>query len=87
MSHNEITLSNFIGDFVFSHLENVSMSYSHIDLAYALPSISLCCANGVMIKIGHVTDDVLHYRAHTLFAWYLVRVGMNEWITFHNSMA
>ena len=58
-----------------SHLEDVSMTCLHIYLAYALPSIYLCCANGVMIKIGHVTDDVLHYHAHTLFAWSLMRVG------------
>ena len=28
-----------------------------------------------LIKIGHVMDDVLHYHAHTLFAWSLMRVG------------
>ena len=27
--------------------------------------IYLCCANGVVNKNGHVTDDVLHYHAHT----------------------
>ena len=53
------------------------MSCLHIDLAFALPPIYLCCANGVMIKIGHVMDDVLHYHAHTLFAWSLMRVGKN----------
>ena len=64
-----IALSNFLGDLVFSHLEDVRMSCLHIDLEFALLSISLCCANGAMIKIGHVTDDVLHYHAHTLSAW------------------
>ena len=32
-----IALSNFLGDFVFSHLEDVSTSCLHIDLAFALP--------------------------------------------------
>ena len=47
----------------------------------------MCCANGVMIKIGHVMDDVVHNHAHTLFTWSLMRVGINDCITFHNSMA
>ena len=34
-----LVVSNFLGDFVFSHLEDVSMTCLHIDLAYAFPSI------------------------------------------------
>ena len=72
-----IALSNFLGYFVFSHLEDVSMSCLHFDLAFAMFSIYLCCANGVILKIGHVMDDVLNYHAHTLFAWSLIHVGNN----------
>ena len=63
-----MVVSNFLGVFVFSHLEDVWMSSLHIDLAFEMLSIYLSCDNGVMIKIGHVMDDVLHYHAHTLFA-------------------
>ena len=62
MFQNEIVpiaLSNVLGDFVFPHFEDVSLSCLHIDLAFALPSIYLCCANRVMNKIGHVLNDVL----------------------------
>ena len=80
MVHNEMGIfafSTFLGDFVFPHLEDVRPSCLHNDLAFVFHSIYLCCANGVMIKIGHVTDDVLHYHAHTLSAWSLVRIGNN----------
>ena len=38
--------------------------------------IFLCCANGAMIKNGHVIIDMILFLAHTWFAWSLVFVGM-----------
>ena len=49
----------------------------HIDLAFVLHAICLCCANGVINKFGHIVNDVLLYHTHTCFAWSLVRVGPN----------
>ena len=63
------------GVFVFPHLEDVQMEFFHIDLAYALPLIYLCCANGVVNKEGHVIDDVLRYHAQKYFAWSLLCEG------------
>ena len=57
---NEIAIlafSNFLGDFVFPHFEDVGTSCLHIDLAFVFHSIYLCCANGVMNKFGHVIND------------------------------
>ena len=59
-----IAFSNLHGVFVFSHLEDVETTCLHIDLAFALSLIYLCCANGVVNKNGHVMDDVLLYHAH-----------------------
>jgi hypothetical protein len=76
MVHNEIApldFSNFLGNFVFPHFEDVPMFCLHIDHAYALLLIYLCCANRVMERNGHVIHDMLLYHAQTRFAWSLVR--------------
>ena len=83
MFHNElvpIDLSHFLGVFVFPHLEDVENKCLHIDLAYALQLIYLCCANGVVNKEGHVIDDVLRYHAHThiLLGLCCVKVQMDK---------
>ena len=70
-----IVFSYFHGVFVFPHLEDAQPNCLHIDLAYALLLIYLCCANGVVNKNGHVIDDVLLYHAHTYFAWSLLCEG------------
>src|SRR5664279_61982 len=94
MVRNEIALvgfSPFLGDFVFPHFEDVSMNCLHIDLAYALYSLYLCCANGVMKKNGHVIDDMILYHAHTWFAWslvckYYLWMRWHEWLQPHFTM-
>ena len=77
-----MTFSILLGDFVFPTFEDVSKSCLPNDLAFRLRSIHVCCANGAMIKLGHVINDVLLYHAHTLMC-----VGTNEWIATHNFMA
>jgi hypothetical protein len=59
--------SYFQGLFEFPQLEDVPTYSLHIDLAYALYLIYLCCANGVVSKNGHVMDDMLlyHGQMHT----------------------
>ena len=85
MVPNEIALidfSNFLGNFVFPHFEDVSLNCLHFDLALASFVIYLCCANGVMNKLGHVIDDMLLYLAHTWFAWSLM-CRSYLWMSLH----
>ena len=77
-----IAFSTFLGVFVFPHFNDVQMTLLHLDLAYALLFIYLCCANGAMNKIGHVSHDVFHFHAHTKFAWSLVYRSYN-WKRWH----
>jgi hypothetical protein len=70
-----MVFSNFDGVFVFPHLEDVETIFLHIDIAYAFCLLYLCCANCVVIKNGHVLNDMLQYHAHTYFAWSLLCVG------------
>jgi hypothetical protein len=87
--------SHFLGVFEFPHLEDVPTNCMHIDLAYALYLIYLCCANGVVNKNGHVMDDMLLYHAQKYFAWSLVyegtnaylRMSLHEWLKPHTSNA
>lgn len=82
MFHNElvpIDLSHFLGVFVFSHLDDVENNCLHIDLAYALFLIYLCCANGVVNKNGHVNLDMILYHAQKYFAWSLLCEGTNAY--------
>ena len=74
-------------DLVFSHREDVSRKYLHTEITFAWPPMLVCLANGAMINLGHVINDLLLYHAHTCFAWSLLCVGINEWITTHNFMA
>ena len=74
-------LDNFVFShfrvFVFPHLEDVENYCLDIDLAYALFSKYLCCANGVVNKNGHVTLDMLLYHAQKYLAWSLLCEGTN----------
>ena len=84
-------LSNLLGDFVFSHFGDVPTNCLHIDLAYELYCLYLCCANGAMNKIGHVSHDMIHFQAHTKFAWSLAYryynwKGWHEWLLPQNAM-
>ena len=63
-----IVFSNSHGVFVFPHLEDVQTNCLHIDLAYALYLIYVCCANGVMNKNGHVMNDMRLYHTQKYFA-------------------
>ena len=72
-----IVFAKFHGVFVFPHLEDVQTNCLHIDLAYALYSIYLCYANGVVNKNGHVIHDVLLDHAQTNFAWSMSCEGAN----------
>ena len=78
-------LDNFafshFGVFVFPHLKDVEKNCLHIDLAYALFLIYLCCANGVVNKNGHVTIDMLLYHAQKYFAWSLLCEGTNAYVS------
>ena len=76
-----IDLSHFLGVFVFPHLEDVENNCLHIDLAYALFLIYLCCANGVVNKNGHVTHDMRLYHAQKYFAWSLLCEGTNAYMS------
>ena len=81
-------LSNFLGDFVFSQFGDVPMIGLHIDHAYELYYLYLCCANGVMNKNGHVMNDMVLYHAHTFFAWsllcrYYLWMRWHEWLQLH----
>jgi hypothetical protein len=76
-----MVLSHF-GVFELPHLEDVQIDFLHIDLAYALFLIYLCCANCVVNKNGHVINDVLLYHAHTYFAWSLLCEGTNEFLVW-----
>ena len=87
-----MVFSNFVGVFVFPHLEDVETICVNIDLAYAFRLLYLCCANCVVNKNGHVLDDMLPYHAHTYFAWSLLCEGtsdlwmsVNEWVQQHTS--
>ena len=74
----DIMVFSQFGVFVFPHLEDVQTEFLHIDLAYALCLIYLCCANGVVNMNGHVMNDVLLYHAHTfLLGLCYVKVQMN----------
>lgn len=75
LSWTPFVLSCFHGVFVFPHLEDVPMNCFHIDLAYALSLIYLCCANGVVNKNGHVIVDMLLCHTQTYFAWSLLCEG------------
>ena len=86
-----IAFSTFLGVFEFPHFDDVPTTLLHLDLAYALLFIYLCCANGAMNKIGHVLHDVFHFHAHTKFAWSLVyryynRMNWHEWLPPQNAM-
>ena len=76
-----LVFSKFHGVFVFPHLEDVQTNCLHIDLAYALFLIYLCCANGVVNKNGHVIHDVLLYHAQKYVAWSLLCEGTNEYVS------
>jgi hypothetical protein len=67
----DIFAFSYFGVFVFPHLEDVENYCLHIDLAYALISKYLCCANSVVNKNGHVTHDMLLYHTQKYFAWSL----------------
>jgi hypothetical protein len=77
-----IVFSHFLGIFEFPHLEDVENHFLHIDLAYALFLIYLCCANCVVNKNGHVINDVLLYHAHTYFAWSLLCEGTRGFLSW-----
>ena len=80
-----IAFSTFNGVFVFPHFDDVQMTLLHFDLAHAILFIYLCCANGALKNIGHVIHNVLHFLAHTKFAWSLVyryynRMRWHAWL-------
>ena len=72
-----------LGILVFPHLEDIPRNCLHIDRAYALTFIYLCCANGVMNMSGHVIDDMILYLAHTLLVWSLMCRSF-LWMSFHD---
>ena len=64
---------------MFPHLEDVENNCLHIDLAYALFLLYLCCANGVVNKNEHVTIDMLLYYTQKYFAWSLLCEGTHAY--------
>ena len=67
------------GVFEFPHLDDVQTIPMHIDLAYAFRLLYLSCANSVVNKNGHTTNDMLLYHARKYFAWSLLCEGTNAY--------
>ena len=63
------------GVFEFPHLDDVQTISMHIDHAYASRLLYLSCANSVVNKNGHATNDMLLYHTQTYVAWSLLCEG------------
>src|SRR4051812_2190962 len=67
------------GVFEFPHLDDVQTISMHIDHAYAFPLLYLSCANRVVNKNGHATNDMLLYHTQTYVAWSLLCEGTSAY--------
>jgi hypothetical protein len=67
------------GVFEFPHLDDVQTISMHFDLAYAFHLLYMYCANNVVNKKGHATNDMLLYHARKYFAWSLLCEGTNAY--------
>src|SRR3954471_13495642 len=67
------------GVFEFPHLDDVQTISMHIDLAYASRLLYLSCANHVVNKTGHATNDMLLYHTQTYVTGSLLYEGTNAY--------
>ena len=63
----------------FPHLDDVQTIFMHFDLAYAFHLLYVSCANRVVNKNGHATNDMLLYHTQTYVAWSLLYEGTNAY--------
>src|SRR4051812_18345029 len=75
----ECPTTTLYGVFEFPHLDNVQTISMHIGHAYASHLLYLSCANRVVNKNGHATNDMLLYHTQTYVAWSLLYEGTNAY--------